>query len=222
MLIGCSSNQNTPASEPPISTTEAAKPSQQVTVEELSRITLSEGTTELTSTYPKLIVNGKEADEINTSLREYIQKTYPMEKKGDYVDGYTVRYAWGAKDNTVSIVIIASAVSEDFFTSEVFNYDLDTLKPQKDSEVAKCLGMTDDEFFSKTADIYRNYCGGRADFDLEKSIAAINYDKITPFIMPDGNPGVAGCVYYSADSQFGGLESVRCFNMSTMEMEYFG
>lgn len=222
LAAGCATTKpkTEPASTNAVSsevTTEAAKDSHQVTVEDLTKTTLTDSAGEYTSSLPKLIVDGVEATEINNSISSYISQIYPMTKDGDYVDGYQTRYSWGVKDCTVSIVITASAVSEDYFTSEVFNYDLDTLKPLDDSEVTKHLGMTDEEFFSKTAEIYENYCGTIPDYDLEKSIAAISFGKVKPFITSNGNPGVAGCIFYAAGSQFGGMESVRLFDMTTME-----
>lgn len=191
-----------------------------VVVEDLTNTTLSDAISEYTNVCPKLIVDGVEAEQINTTLSNYLQETYPIEMNGDYVDGYETRYYWGCNDNTVSIVIYASYISEDYFTYEVFNYDLDTLEPLEAGEVAARLGMTDDEFFSKTADIMTAYCDGK-DYDLDKCIENNNYDNTTPFIMPDGNAGVAAGIYYSADSQFGGLVSIRCFDMTTMERAAF-
>ena len=228
IAAGCSGTKNAPASEPVVIATvptavsestveETTAPAHQVTVEDLTNVTLSDGVTDYNSSIPKLIVDGQEATEINNSISNYIQETYPLEKTDDGVDGYETRYSWGVMDNTVSIVINASAVCEDYFTCEVFNYDLDTLQPLSDSEVVSRFGMTDDEFFSKTAEVYMSYFGNIPDYDINKSIAAINYDKITPMITSNGNPGVAGCVIYAADSQFGGMESIRCFDIVTME-----
>ena len=194
-------------------TAEAPKASHQVTVEDYSKTTFTEGTSEYTQITPKLIVDGKEATDINSKLNDYIQAEYPLEKNGDYVNGYTTRYEWGYKDNVVSIVIYASYKGEDYFTCEVFNYDLDTLQPLESGEVTKRFAMTDDVLFSKAADIYTDFCDGKSFYDLEKSIASINYDNLTPFIMPDGNPGVAGGIYYSSDSLFSGSVSVRIFNL---------
>jgi len=207
----------------PEETTEA-KASHQVSVEDLSKTTLSDDTTEYVSTCPKLIIDGVEATEINSYVSEYIQNNYPMEKSEDeygYVDGYETRYAWGVKDNVVSIVIRANYISEDYGTCEVFNFDLETRKALEDGEVLKCFGMTDDELFEKTADIYRKYCSDGTTFDLDKSIASVNYDEITPFVTPDGNLGVAGSIYYSADSQFAGMATVRCFDVETMDLTNF-
>ena len=241
MATGCFGTQNTPASEsgnlPTEVTTagettteaatsetaliesessEATKASHQVNVEVITTQTYSEGAYDVNSVVPKLTVDGVEATEINASLESYIQKTYPLENKGDYYEGWSTSIKWGANENTVSIVILASDTSSDYFTCEVFNYDLDTLTAIDDSEVTKRLGMTDEEFFGKTEEIINNYCGnGR--YDLDKSLAAVNYDKATPLITPDGNPGVAACIVYPVDSQFSGLESIRCFNMTTME-----
>ena len=221
MAAGCTAHQTTPASEPQDTTTAEtageSAPAHQVQVEDLQKTTLSDGTSEFTSAIPKLIVDGVEATTINAELSDYVQKNYPLEQNGDYVDGYETRYSWGVKDNTVSIVIAASAVCEDYFTCEVFNYDVETLTALEDTEVAKRLGMTDDDFFNKTADILNANYNGNPDIDLEKSIAQIDYINITPFITPDGEPGVALCFYYAVGSQFSGMESMRCFNMSTME-----
>lgn len=221
VAAGCSGNKNTPSGESVTSeivsetseTAEVLQVSHVVTVEEYLNVTMEDPAGEYTSTYPKLIVDGKEASEINALLCSYLQNAYPMEKDGEYVDGYITRYTWGVKDNTVSFVFYMGVVSEDYFNCEVFNYDLDTLTELDDSEVVKRFGMTDDEFFSKTADVYRDYCSGKMDFDLDKSLAAINYDKITPYITPDGNPGVAGSIYYAYGSQFSGLESVIPFEL---------
>ena len=163
-----------------------------------------------------MIVDGKEATEINASLSDYLQKMYPMEKNGDYADGTSTRLEWGVMDNIVSIVIFASDTSSDYYTIEAFNYDLDTLTSLEDSEVTKRLDMTDDELFGKAEKLLRDLCNER-DYDLEKSIAEINYDKITPFITSEGTPGVLGRIVYPAGSQFAGLESMRYFDLGAIE-----
>lgn len=172
---------------------------------------------EITSIVPRLFVDGKEATEINASLSAYIQKEYPLEKDGDYVDGWSTKLSsWGVKDNIVSIVIFAGDTSSDYSTYEAFNYDLDTMKALENSEVTKRLGMTDEELFDKTAEIIKNFCNKR-NYNLDKSLALINYDKITPFVMEDGTPGVMACVVPPDDSQFAGSESRCRFSLTTME-----
>ena len=130
--------------------------------------------------------------------------------------------AWGAKDNTLSIVICASETFTDFYTRDVFNYDLDTLKAIEDSEVTKRLGMTDDEFFAKTKEILTSFCENNPSvYDLNKTLESVKYDKITPFVTPDGMPGVLCPLCFPEGSQFSGADSMRCFNMTTMKQEYF-
>ena len=170
--------------------------------------------TEYKAVLPALFVDGEEATEINTSISSHIQETYPLDD-GD--DGFAIRYAYGVNNNTVSLVILISHHSSDYFTTEVYNLDLDTMNELEDGEVTKRLGMTDVEFFSKTDTVIRDYCNGMIDLDLDASIAAVNYDKITPFILPDGDPGVLACIVYASDSQFGGMESMRSFNLATMD-----
>ena len=195
--------------------------SHQVSVVDFSEITLTDiNGVEYSNVCPKLIVDGEEATEINESLSKYLKETYPIEMNGDYVDGFETSYVWGYNDDTVSIVIFAGYLSEDYYTYEAFNYDLDTLEPLEAGEVTKRLGMTDDELFSKTADILTAYCDGTS-YDLDKCIENNNYNNITPFILPDGNAGVTAGIYYSADSQFSGAVSVRCFDMTTMERTTF-
>jgi len=198
--------------------TEVSVAAHDVSVEEIKKLSSDQGDFEYNSVAPKLIVDGNEATEINDSLSKYIEENYPLDIDGDYPDGMSTKLVWGVKDNIVSIVICARSTDSDYFTREAFNYDLDTLEELDDSEVVKRLGMTDDEFFGKTSDIVKKYCDGK-DYDLEKCLAAVNYDKITPFIMPDGTPGVICCIVYGQDSQFMGLESGRGFNMTTMEFE---
>ena len=218
VFAGCANNKKTAEGDTPVTTeaatAEAVASSHQVIVEDLTREVVSRGEFEYISSCPKLIVDGVEATEINTAISEHVQKTYPFRTSDEYVDGYETLYKWGVKDNTVSIVIFALAVGEDYYTVEVYNYDLDTLEPLEDTEVAKRLGMTDEEFFDRTAEIFNERYGGIADIDLEKSIAQIDYYNITPYITPEGNAGVAACIYYAPGSQFYGMESMRCFEMN--------
>ena len=234
LATGCVSNQKTPAADPTTATTAAAttqapaeattaapaesKASHQVSVDIVKKMTYSDGTNEYNSVEPQIIVDGKAATELNKELSSYIEKNYPMKKDGNNVDGYATSIAWGVKDNTLSIVITASAMDCDYYTRDAFNYDLDTLKAIDDKEVTKRFGMTDDELFSKAKDIVNKFCSERKDsYDLEKSLASINYDKLTPFVLPDGTPGVACSIAYGKDGQFGGSEGVRTFNLKSME-----
>ena len=225
LVSGCVGKPKALSSEVHVSTngaakTEAAAGSHDVKVEELSKDSYTDEYKEThTSVYPKLIVDGKEATEINEELRSYIQKTYPLREKTEYgyLEGYEISYKWGVNGNVVSIVIKVSGISSDYFTTEAFNYDLDTLTPLADSEVVKRLGMTDDVFFKKTAEVLKKEYGNILDFDLDKTLASVDYDHITPFITSEGNPGVVIGIYFAADSQFGGLVSARCFDIKTME-----
>jgi uncharacterized protein (DUF4415 family) len=193
-------------------TSEAAKTSHKATVEVITKMTIKDDT----YVVPKLTVDGKEATEINDALAKYIDENYALKKNGEYSDGYSTRLAWGANDNMVSIVLMASATSEDYFTHEVFNYDLDTLKSLDAKEVTKRLGMTEDEFLSKTSDLVKKY-SKELHYDEEKSLALVTYDKITPFILPDGKPGVLACFVHGKDSQFEGMTARICLDLNKME-----
>lgn len=230
LASGCNGKPKTLSSETRVSagsavtteaaTSEAVKGTHEVKVEELSKDSYTDDYNDTyTSVYPKIIVDGKEATEINESIRNYIQKNYPLRTKTEYgyVEGSEITYKWGANANTISVIINVSGIKSDYFTTEVFNYDLDTLKSIDDSEVVKRLGMTDDEFFSKTAEVLKKALGNISDYDRDKTLASVNYDNITPFITSDGKPGVIAGIFYAADSQFGGLVSVRSFDLSTME-----
>lgn len=216
-LASCSVNNKAPAGEgaaPDTSATNIEASTHQVTVEDLTRNVISSGEIDYISSCPKLIVDGAEATEINTAISEHITEAYPLIYDEGYVDGYETLYKWGVKNNTVSIVVYAASVSEDYYTVEVYNYDLDTLSPLEDTEVAKRLGMTDEELFDKTAEIFTERYGDVRDIDVVKSIEQIDYYNITPYITPEGNPGVAAYIYYAQDSQFCGMESMRCFDLT--------
>lgn len=247
MATGCVSSKKTPATENQATTTEvtteattdttvpseattgdvksseAATGSHKVKVELITLVKSLEGESEYTMVVPKITVDGKEATEINESLSKYIKENYKLEVNEDHADGMSTKIFWGVKDNTLSIIICADETFTDYFTRDVFNYDLDTLKTLEDSEVTKRLGMTDEAFFAKTTEILKKYCEKNpSSYDLDKTLASVKYDKITPFVMPDGTPGVLCPICYSADSQFSGSDSMRCFNMTTMEHEIFG
>lgn len=192
------------------------KSSHDVKVEAVAVRSFGKGDSKVSTIVPKISVDGKEATEINDYLSDYIQKKYPLKENGDYADGLYTRLRCGAKDNILSIIILASDTSSDYFTREVINYDLDTLKKLESSDVTKSLGMTDDAFFNKVKDIIKAACKDDA-YDLDKSLALVNYDKVTPFILPDGTIGISASLIYSDQTQFTGSECVRCFNMSSME-----
>ena len=175
---------------------------------------------------PKLIVDGKEATSINAALKEYIEQNHPLEKE-EYMDGDTQRwnvygeetsYAWGVKDNIVSIVIHASETFTDGVNYDVFNYNVDTLEAASNEEVIKAFGMTVDEFNGKVADAYKAYWNSVTYLqeymaDLDKSIDAIP-SNVTPFVTTDGGAGAAGLIYNSG-SQF--PEKIKCFDLETLE-----
>ena len=221
LTTGFTGRQLTPSVEP-----KTEKTTHQVSVVDGSRTAIMDRSGEYVSRCPKLIVDGKEATEINASLSKHILEKYPLELTDyGYADGYSVSYEWGVKDSIVSIKIYADYLSEDGGSTEAFNYDLGTLEQLKDSEVVKRLGMTDKQFFDKTADAYRMHWKTSPQLDannsghkkyLNKSIKAINYDKITPYITPGGNIGVIGTVYYP-DSQFD--HSEVCFNLALLDLK---
>ena len=195
------------------------KSSHDVKVEAVAVRSFGKGDSKVSTIVPKISVDGKEATEINDYLSDYIQKKYPLKESGDYADGLYTRLRCGAKDNILSIIILASDTSTDYFTREVINYDLDTLKKLESSDVTKSLGMTDDAFFNKVKDIIKAACKDDG-YDLDKSLALVNYYKVTPFILPDGTIGISASLIYSDQTQFTGLECVRCFNMSSMEQVF--
>ncbi|MCR5089561.1 MAG: hypothetical protein K6C08_08625 [Oscillospiraceae bacterium] len=172
---------------------------------------------------PRLIVDGKEADSINAALRDHINRNHPLTKNEYGVDGEETRYAWGVRGDIVSIIIIASETFTDGVGYDVFNYNADTLQPAGNDEVLRSFGMTADEFCNKVAEAYRALWDSRTYLqenmsDLDRSIDAISAADVTPFVMPDGNPGAAGRIYVTG-SQF--AVSVKCFHLDTLNVEYF-
>lgn len=203
----------------------AGEQTHQVSVVDGSRIAIMGKNSEEISKIPKLIVDGKEATQINSSLHSYIQNKYPMEKtdKNGSVEGYHVSYEWGVRGNTVSILLIIHVMNDPndqyYHLYEAFNYDLDTLKQLEGSEVAKRFGLNDEQFFAKVADLYAHYwerqLGGDSDESksvLKKNVKAISYENVTPFITPGGYPG-AVCTITVPDRN---NKQVVCFNMVNM------
>ncbi len=172
---------------------------------------------------PMLIVDGKEAESINTALRDYINKNHPLTQNEYGVNGEETKYAWGVRGDIVSIIIIASETFTDGVGYEIFNYNADTLQAAGNQEVIKAFGMTADEYCGKVAEAYRAFWNGRPYLqenmaDLDRSIGAISLANVTPFITPDGNLGAAGHIYVTG-SQF--PEIVKCFDLDTLEIESF-
>ena len=208
---------STEATTTKVESKEVSTGSHKVKVEVVTLQSYKTGPYEFTRVVPKLFVDGKEATELNKSIKDYLLKKYRFDVDDEHNDGMSTSIEWGVKDNIVTFIIYASSTSEDYFTTEVFNYDLDTLKALKPAEVTKRLGMTDDELFSKVKKIMKDFCKENKEhysaYDYDKSSVLINYDKLTPFIMPDGSTGVSATVVYSEQTQFGGLECVRLFKL---------
>ena len=207
-----------------IAATEAPASTHRVEVADQSVTTLKDNNGgEYKMIIPKLIVDGKEADSINAALRDHINRNHPLTQDEYGVNGEETRYAWGVRGNIVSIVVIASETFTDGVGYDVFNYNAETLQPASNDEVIKSFGITADEFCSKVADAYRAFWDSRPYLqekmsDLDKSIGAISLANVTPLITPDGNPGAAGRIYVTG-SQF--PESVKCFDLDTLEIESF-
>ena len=231
LAAGCTHNGPTQGTEPSVTetsvTTESettidetvtgpSTPTHQVNVETVVLLSSKEGDIEYTSVVPKITVDGKEATEINEALSRFIKQAYPLEMDGDRADGMATKLAWGVKDNILSIIIYAKETFTDYATFNVFNYDLDTLKGADAGSVFKAFGISDEDFFSKTTDIVKDCCNDSG-YDLEKSLAAVNYEKCTPFVTPDGTLGVAASFAYPDDSQFSGGNTTRCFYLTTKD-----
>ncbi len=204
--------------------TEAAVSTHRVEVADQSVTTFKDNNgDEYKTVIPKLIVDGREADSINAALRDHINRNHPLTQDEYGVNGEETRYAWGVRGDIVSIIIIASETFTDGVGYDVFNYNADALQTAGNDEVIMSLGMTADEFCSRVADAYRVFWDSKPYLqehmsDLDKSIGAITSADIIPFITPDGNPGAAGRIYVTG-SQF--PESVKCFNLDTLEIESF-
>lgn len=195
------------------SSSEVSTASHVVKVEVITLKSYKNGPNKLTSVVPRITVDGKEATELNKLLLDHMQEKYPFNVDDNHNDGMSTEIEWGVKDNILSIIVHASSTSEDYFTKEALNFDLDTLKPLNSGEVTKRLGMTDEEFFGKVEDIVKEYCKlnekSYSAYDYEESAALINYDKVTPFIWPDGSYGVVITLVYSEQTQFYGSECMR-------------
>lgn len=193
-----------------------------VEVTDLSVTTLKDVSgTEYRTIIPKVIVDDKEAGNINQAISDTIQKEYPMTQDGDYVDGEETRYAWGFRGNILSVVIIGSEIGTDGHRYSIFNYDLDTLQAASNEDVVKSYGLTYEEFNKKVEDAYRAWWDseiwlqGETEY-LDKTIGAIS-SSVTPLVMPNGDIGAASLTY--TPSQFS--ESVECFDLNTLTISYF-
>ena len=237
---GCNVNKETPANESEVSETSAVTTEEETTeattketeVSETTgetydvlvnyfSTTLSDDYGEYMSVVPHIFINGEELTEINEEVGSYMQENYPLEEVDGQIDGYETRFVCGVKDNTISIVYVAYSLYEDYSTCEVFNYDLTTFAPLDNSEMVKRLCVTDDEVFSKTADIYTTWFSGYDDIDVDKCIEEISYDTIKLFISPEGEPGVAVTVTYGDGSQFSGLKSMRSYELNSCDFIVF-
>jgi hypothetical protein len=207
-----------------IAATEVPAPAHSVEVADQSVTTFQDNSGgEFKTIIPKLIVDGKDAYSVNAALRDHISRNHPLTQDESGVNGEEIRYAWGVRGNIVSIIIIASETFTDGVGYDVFNFNIDTLQAASNDEVIKSLGMTADEFCGRVADAYRAFWTGRPYLqenmsDLERSIGAVSSDNVIPFITSDGKPGAAGRIYVTG-SQF--PESVKCFNLDTLEIESF-
>ena len=209
--------QPAPAAEAPVSTHKI-----EVTDQSVTTYRDADGS-EYKTIVPRLIVDGREADAINAFLRDHIGQNHTLTQDAYGVSGEETRYAWGVRGDLVSIVVIASETFTDGVGYEVFNYSADTLQAAGNEEVIKSFGMSADEFCGRVADAYRAYWDSRPYLkenmaDLDRSIAAISPADTVPFITPGGGPGAAGRIYVSG-SQF--AESVKCFDLDSLELEYF-
>ena len=206
----------TTESETSSEATTEAPASRNVRVETFIQKKSDDGYTQI---IPKLIVDGKEATEINEELKKYIQDNYQLDILDDGSgNGVATSLEWGVKDNVVSIVIHANETFTDGFSNDVFNYDVDSLKALGGSEVVKAFGMTDDDFLGKTKDAVTKYCNGdnnKGVYDLDRTLEAVNYTDCTPYALPDGSPAVAARIYLPSGSQFESFE--MCFNQTTGE-----
>ena len=211
-------------SDAAITAAEAPASTHRVEVADQSVTTLKDNNGgEYKTIIPKLIVDGKEADAINAALRDHINRNHPLTQDEYGVNGEETRYAWGVRGDIVSIIIITDETFTDGVGYDIFNYNADTLQAASNDEVIKAFGMTADEYCGKVADAYKAFWDGRPYLqenmsDLDRSIGVISLANITPFITPDGNLGAAGRIYVTG-SQF--PESVKCFNLDTLEIECF-
>ena len=190
---------------------------------------MQDGNYEFKTVIPYIVVDGEEAVSINAEISKHVNENHPLQVAVDvegetlYRDGEATRYAWGARGNILSVVVIASETFTDAVAYDVFNYNLDTLQAASDDEVIGSFGMTGEEFRNKVADAYRAYWNSEtylqnATDDLEKSIGAISSENVRPFVMPNGDPGAAGLIYIT-ESQF--YDMVNCFDLDTLTREYF-
>ena len=209
--------QKAPASEAPVSRHKIKVADQSVTAFQ------DPDGGEYRTVIPKLIVDGKDAEAINAALREHISTHHPLTQTEYGVTGEETRYAWGVRGDVVSIVVIASETFTDGVGYEVFNYNADRLAAADNKEVLEAFGMSADAYGARVAEAYRVYWDGRPYLqehmsDLDKSIAAISLENTAPFVTPSGHLGAAGRIYVTG-SQF--AESVKCFDLDTLELEYF-
>lgn len=200
------------------STTEEPASAHEVTVDVITLVSSDDGL--FNQVVPNVTVDGKEATDINDMLSSYIRSEYPLEINDEYTDGMATRLYWGTKDNVLSIVIYAGETFTDYYTYDVFNFDLETQNRIDSREVLEHLGMTDEDFLSQASGIVESYCADSF-YDLDRSVAAVDLDNCIPFVTPDGNTGFAANIYYPADSQFAGSAARRCLSLATKDVVVF-
>lgn len=199
-------------------TTEETAEAHEVTVDVITLVSSDDGL--FTQVVPNVTIDGNEAADINDMLSSYIRSEYPLEIHDEYSDGMSTRLYWGTKDNVLSIVICACETFTDYYTYDVFNFDLETQNRLEGREVLEHLDMTDEDFLSQASGIVESYCTDSF-YDLDRSVAAVDLDNCIPFVTPDGNIGFAAGIYYPADSQFAGSDTRRCLSLATKDIVVF-
>ena len=191
-----------------------------------SVITTSDSDGEYKQVIPKLLIDGKEAESFNNSLAKYINSEYEMKKDPEYSDwiiGYEVSYLWSSKDNIVSILLLLSSIEEEWYSYDVINFDVDTMRSPGDEEMTAFFGLSKEELFAKAGTLYRNWWDSEewlrdsGDDLLNVSINDISYDTVTPLILPNGHMGMAGLLQIPAEA----MDTVECFDLETMTHENY-
>ena len=216
----------TPASsEESASDTTESEVVHKIEVADLSRVTLSDDTSEYVTKVPKLIVDGEEATSINMEMNNYILKNYSIEMDNveHRLSGDVVDYVWGHRGNIVSIILKISNVNEDGTRYDFFNYNVDTLAPVSNNDIMALYSMDSATMKGKLADAYRTWWDSEEWLkeykdDLQKSIDNIKDDNVTVFICPEGHISAAGTVFTNG-AQIS--ESTKCFDLETGAVEYF-
>ncbi|MBO4864378.1 MAG: hypothetical protein J5517_08425 [Eubacterium sp.] len=205
-----------------IDVAETSSSDHEILVTDQSVTTLSDDYDEYNMVIPRLVVDGVDAEAINSALEEHVKTNHPLTEDEYGVSGETTSYAWGTKGNIVSIIIIAGEIGTDGVGYEVFNYNVDTLQAAGNDEVLSTFGLSEADFNGKVEEVYRAWWETETWLQedmsyLDKSIAAISSTNVTPFALPNGDLGAAGLTY--TPSQF--MEMVRCFDLDTLSVAHF-